>query len=450
MDRAELIAGGARAIASLGPATSRLEADSPERADVARAVDRGYFTPEEDERVHAWFARYLTARAGLLETIDDLRPIVEDEGVDSAIQIRAFVIAYTAACLLVRGGRFLVSEFATHKLVQRKLNEAEPRFRIPRRQYTAIRRAITDPVNAWRLHQAVRFAREHREDIDGLDDDPELAVVLAHLREAEDALDVSVRYLLKARLRYRWHSLRRRRATAVQRVMFALSEGFGRLVADLRDPRHANRLGAEARRALDELLEPGDVLITRHDTAMSNLFLPGFWPHASLHIGTDAQRDNLGVTVDDQRAERWSGPKRILEARKDGVLFRELDDTLAVDAVAVIRPRLSRDEIARAITQVITHEGKLYNFDFDFFTADRLVCTEVVYRAYDGFGSMRFELKRRAGRLTLSAEDLLDMAVDDLGFQPVAVFGSEGCPTTLVTGPEAAAALAASYRSLQP
>ncbi len=450
MDGADLIAAGARAIASLGPATSRLEADSQERADAARAVDRGHFTPEEDERVRAWFARYLTARSGLLETIDDLRPIIDGEGVDPATHLRAFAIAFTAACQLVRGGRFLVADFAAHKLVQRKLNEAEPRFRIPRKQYTAVRRALTSPVNAWRLHQALRFAEEHRADIDGLAGDPEMAVVLAHLREAEDALRVDVRHLVKARLRYRWHSIRRRRATAVQHVMFALAEGFGRVVADLRNPLHVKRLHGDARRALDELLQPGDVLVSRHDDAVSNLFLPGFWPHASLHVGTAAHRRQLGVAVDEERARRWSGPRRVLEARKDGVRFRALDDTLAVDAVAVIRPKLSRDQIARALSQAITHEGKLYNFDFDFFTADRLVCTEVVYRAYDGIGSLKFQLKRRGGRLTLSAEDILDMAVDDLGFEPVAVFGSESCHDTLVTGPETAAALASSYRSMQP
>ena len=40
----------------------------------------------------------------------------------------------------------------------------------------------------------------------------------------------------------------------------------------------------------------------------------------------------------------------------------------------------------------------------------------------------------------------LDMAVDDRGFVPVAIFGAENCRRTLVTGVDAARALAESYR----
>ena len=49
-----------------------MEAAEAEIDDARRAAARGHFTPAEDERVHAWFARYLTARAGLLEVIDDI------------------------------------------------------------------------------------------------------------------------------------------------------------------------------------------------------------------------------------------------------------------------------------------------------------------------------------------------------------------------------------------
>jgi hypothetical protein len=54
-----------------------------------------------------------------------------------------------------------------------------------------------------------------------------------------------------------------------------------------------------------------------------------------------------------------------------------------------------------------SHEGKGYNFDFDFLRSDRLVCTELVYRAFDGIGNVTIPLSERAGRPKLFAEDLL-------------------------------------------
>ena len=448
METETLIQAGVRSIEALAPALAGLEECSAE-LDAARAgLERGHFTPAEDELLQTWFARHLTARAALLETIAELKPMARGEldSVDERTQLRCFVLAYAAACLLVRSARYLVGTFATDKVVQRKLNEPEPYFRIPGRQYTSIYKSMTSPRNAWELLQSLRFADEHRQAIEALSNDSQLGPVVELLGESEESLRVSVGQYAKARLRYRWHALRRRRATAVQRGLFGVAEAFGRLVAEIHNPWHTKRVDSSVQSQLVDLLVPGDVIVTRHDDALSNLALPGYWPHAALHIGSAAHRERLSIEVDQERASRWVVPLRVLEARKDGVLFRDLSDTLAVDAVAVIRPRLSRTQLAKAISRAITHEGKLYNFDFDFFRADRLVCTEVVYRAYDGIGPMQFSLTSRAGRLTLSAEDLLDMAVENRGFEPIAVFGTSDTLQAVRTGPETGKVLAASYR----
>lgn len=416
-------------------------------------MERGYFKPDEDQHLRAWFARYLTARSGLLETIGDLRPLALPDRwesksaiVDEAMQLKCFAIAYAAACLLVQAARFLVGEIATHKITQRKLNEASPAHRIPSRQYTIIYRSMTHPVNAWRINEAVNFADAHRADLEALADDPMMKPVLGYIQSAEDALRVGVTRYFRARLRYRWHSWRRRRATAVQRAMFGIMESFGRLVADKRYWGDDHPMDREVFDALLELLKPGDVIVMRHDHTLTNLFLPGFWPHVALHMGTESERKSLGVSFDEDRSRRAADPARVLEAKKDGVRFRPLAETLLVDSVAIIRPTLDSSDIAEAISRAASHEGKLYNFDFDFFNDEKLVCTEVVYRAYDGVGSMHFDLSARGGRMTISAEDLLDMAVEGQGFEPVAVFGAPGCEKKLVQGPRARDALARTYR----
>lgn len=440
-----LIHDASRSIASLAPSLIALEDCAEERDAARRALDRGYFSPREDESLRAWFARYLTTRVSLLETIDDLAPIAlgTDEACDDNVRRRAFLAAYTAACMLVRTARFLVDEIAVSGVVRRKLDEADPLHRVPRKQYTSVFRSLTSPLNAWRLLEATRFADVNRPALEALADDPDMGPVLEVLRQVEPAVRVAPRRYLRARLVYRWHAMRRRQASAVERSLFMLLEGSGRMIAEVRPKWHQPRADASAQQALGALLRPGDVIVTRHEHALSNLFLPGYWPHVALYVGFETDRAALEIAVEEQCARRWCGGHCILEARKDGVLFRVLNDTLAVDAVAVIRPMLDRAAIAEALARAIRQEGKLYNFDFDFSRSDRLVCTEVVYRAYDGIGPMQISLRERAGRYTLSAEDLLDLALAGRGFTPVAVFGAPTVGNRVVIGEEARRALVA-------
>lgn len=438
----ETIERAARAIEALGPALLALEECPGERRIVAAAVGRGWFAPEESDRLRAWFARYLTARSGLREVVADLRPLVEaKEPMAAADRTRCFVLGYASACLLVRAARFLVFDLARSRVVQRKLNEPDPDRRIPGKQYTRIRRAVTDPLDAWRLREAMRHADRRREAIADLEEDPELAPAVACLRRAEPALDVGLRTLIRARLLYRWHAWRRRNARAWQQVLFGAAEAGGRLIADVRDPLHRHRATPEVRRRIAELLRPGDVVVTRHDRALSNLFLPGYWPHAMLHLGPPGTAARLGIETTDERRARWDSGRAILEARKDGVLLREVDDSLAVDAIAVLRPRIAEPLVALAIARALRHEGKLYNFDFDFFTDDRLVCTEVVYRAYDGVGEIAIALASRAGRPTLSSEDLVTIALEGGWLAPAVLYGAPGAGEEILLDEAAAEGL---------
>ena len=47
------------------------------------------------------------------------------------------------------------------------------------------------------------------------------------------------------------------------------------------------------REQLLQYLKPGDVFVTRHKYALTNLFLPGFWPHSAVYIGSEQERDLL-------------------------------------------------------------------------------------------------------------------------------------------------------------
>lgn len=408
---------------------------------------RGYFRPQEEERLFAWFARFLTIREGLWQVVaessahveDDLRKIEHDD------DWRAFVCGYSAACLIVRFDRLLVDHVATDSSVQRKLNEGDATHRIPRKLYTEIFASLSRPGQALVMLRAMRFAARHRRRLRRMIDDEVVGFAATALPELETALDASKRRFLRLLLGYRRHSLRRRGASARQRTELAALEAGGRLLASLRDRWSSKRVDERVRGELTALLRPGDVLVTRHRGALTNLVLPGFWPHVALYVGSLVEARRLGAEISERAAAAWRPSHRTLEALKDGVLFRDLEATLRVDAVAVIRPRLSQIEVARGLERAAEHVGKLYNFDFDFFRGDRLVCTELVYRAFDGLGGIDLQLTERSGRPTLSAEDLLDLALAGRGFEPLAVFGVPGAEAGPVCGEQARPILEASY-----
>ena len=233
---------------------------------------------------------------------------------------------------------------------------------------------------------------------------------------------------------------------SAQNLLAGVSEGVGRTASEICEMDN-KRVSAGIREEIAGFLEPGDVIVTRHAKALTNLFLPGFWPHASLYIGTPAQRQALGITVDGEREGRWVDDICVLEARKDGVRLRPLGDTLAVDVFVVLRPGIATQSIVRAVERALRHEGKMYKFDFDFFNSDRIVCTEVIYRAYDGLAGLSFPLQERAGRKTLSAEDLLDFALASDAFVPAAIYGVPGAERHILYGDGVREVLLATYRS---
>lgn len=441
-----LIAGTSRALLTIAPTLPTREAVEQVMTTAGKAKERGYFLPDEDEAVRSLFAKYLTTRAALLSTLEDLRPYaLEELSQPHPKRPEIFVVAYCAACLLMRSGRFLIDSFRKERVIWKKLDEAEPRFGIPKKQFTKIYRSLTSPHHIWVFLEASRYWRENKTELKKqLGDDPNVKPVMDLLVAEEPWIETSKKYYASHQWKYRLHSFLRRNYSGFKNVTFAIFKVSGNLVAEMRMKWKRKRVTPGVRRKLAKMLQPGDVIVTRHDDAASNLFLPGFWPHGALYIGTESQRSRIGKELPKDAPNPAADPICVLEARKDGVLFRPLSDTLDVDACTVLRPQLTPEQIREGIERAITHEGKPYDFEFDFRRTDKLVCTEVIYRAFHGCGRIRFDLKPRMGRVCLSAEDLLDTAIDANFFEVVAIYGVAG--NRFAQGERAKELLIASYR----
>jgi hypothetical protein len=443
----EEITAGARTVNHLGDYFEELKQAAHELIQGAWASGRGYFTPSGEEAVRRLQVSYWKSRAALFDVVGSFR---QDRELAEEPWPDAFLVAFGAAVLLVDAARFLREAFEPLPLVRQKLNEPEPCFGIPGGTYDTVQKSLTSPLHAWHLYHAVRYFEDHAAELRARAADPLLAGVLAVIERLKSRLDVPLSAYLKARVRVRTEgAISRLRYGLLGFALYGMQKLVASLAADIYTrPKHHPHLPQAVADRLGRLLRPGDVLITRKEHAATNYFLPGYWKHAALYLGTPAALRRLGIADHENVRPRWSRllspdeprPRRVLEAMKDGVWIRPVASPLVADAIAAIRPHLAADEIAAALARGLFHEGKPYDFDFDFTRADRLVCTEVVYRSYDGIGGMSFVLTRRAGRLTLSAEDLVRMALQHAHFEPLAVF-APAHSAQLVSGKKAQAAL---------
>lgn len=420
---------------SLLQASEQLHLDAPTPETLARIVEQKLFRPADNERLGYWYGQYLSIRQELWDLISEC--LSKDDRTTNNLADHQlwsyFIVGYSSACLLIRNDRLFLFEIATHSVVQRKFNEAFPEFRIPRKLYTKIFSAFIDGHDTLRIFNAIRNANRNRKILEQLREDPVVGSIATQLPRYETWLDVSKRNYLIRLIDYLSHKWRRKSVVALNNSLFSIAERLGRTASELQLPLE-KRVDAALRRQMASELIPGDILVTRHDTALTNLFLPGFWPHAALFVGNEHQRTTMNIQVEPERAARWSGDICVLEALKDGVHFRPITETLAVDNFVVIRPNLTQAQIAKAIQRVSRHEGKLYNFDFDFFSSDKLVCSEVIYRAYDGLGGITFPLVERAGRHTLSPENIVEYALTSDALEVAGIYGVDKSRTQYIRG----------------
>ena len=365
------------------------------------------------------YSQYLSLRAALLETIRDLGGVAGWKSAEWGGRIPVFVTAFAAACVLMRVTRFIVDEAAGKPVVWKKLDEGDAAAGIPRKMFTSLYKSSSTGANAWRFLAAADFYFERREEVLAFSGDAVLGPVVELLVAEEPWIDRRRRDLMRRFFSYRWYSFLRRHRSAWQQVMFGLFKVSGSAIAEMKQPGvkpagAPKRLTPEMREQLLARAKPGDVFVTRHDDAVSNLFLPGFWPHAAFYLGGDEHGMALPFPCE---GRRW-----FLEAKKDGVLYRRTDETLEVDACVVLRPPLSEGENSAAIARAMGHAGKPFDFLFDFRTTECLACTEVVYRSLHGIGPIRFSLCEVGGRLRLPAEEMLSQALE-CGFKVIATAG---------------------------
>ena len=150
-----------------------------------------------------------------------------------------------------------------------------------------------------------------------------------------------------------------------------------------------------------KLIKPGDVGLHRDRGFLSNLFIPGKFKHAWIHVNKD----------------------EIIEATKDGVKQKSCRYPMRTDDLVIVRPKLSalaRKEAVKKAQEVV---GFSYDVEFDFDLKESFFhlnkhdqafsCIEVIaYAYYKYFEELGFEWQFSLGKKVLYPGVVINPAWD--------------------------------------
>jgi hypothetical protein len=403
-------------------------------------------TDEEEAFLLDVWTSYLDAAMAL----DELRRFHEDfyrfdlSRMERARHVKSFLLTFGSELCLYERTADLVSLVGSNENVERFLNVARPDRGLEADSVGRMREELAGLSDLGRVVAGERYlsyleqvheARSEmaEESFSWLWDEVEHYVSRAERRRTADAVSLSVASDFAPIFR------------AAKGVSFPVQKEVAEWMGDTRLKRPAGHylVTAAQAREMQEALEPGDVLLSRKNWYLSNLGLPGFWPHAILYVGSNetlasrfdsdpevrewvrkaAGRDiPFSVYLEESYPLAWerraaAGPDErplvLIEAVSEGVLQNSLYGASG-DFIAALRPRLPALVKAQAIFKAFSFLDRPYDFDFDFATDHALVCTEVVWRAYRASGEgLSIPLHPIAGRLTLPANEIARAFLED-------------------------------------
>ncbi len=187
-------------------------------------------------------------------------------------------------------------------------------------------------------------------------------------------------------------------------------------------------------------LRPGDIFLQRRNWHLSNVGIPGFWPHAALYLGTSTEsnayfaelfpRDGYAsyeALLQGRFPEFYAQyvlsdtggyPFAVIEGQAPGIILQSLEKSAMADYVVALRPLIGKESVLEAVLRAIGNYGKPYDYNFDFETRDEIVCSELVYDAYlpgEGKEGLTLELGMRSGRKMISPNDIAEKFYNEYG-----------------------------------
>ncbi len=336
------------------------------------------------------------------------------------LNLNSFLIAYASFVTNYKNSLTVSNIVGENHIVQTILNEERTELSIPANSFFYVKQGLTHPntlvqLNAGQAHLHIFrevnpevFAQEqdliiytqetYAEIIAGLQQDPRIFI--------DNPADLFEQKTLKS-----W---------------FPFQKNIAITLGETRTTSRDYFITHEQLTQLKPELEPGDILFERRNWHMSNIGIPGFWPHSALYTGTLEDMENYfaGLSVDGlsiteyikresprlyeayTKRDAQGFAQAVIESKAEGVILHSLQESAHADYLAVLRPKISKEKKFAALLEAFKHYKKPYDYNFDFVTDNELVCSELIYKAYEEDLDLNVELT--AGRYVLPPTKIIE------------------------------------------
>ncbi len=351
----------------------------------------------------------------------------------------AFLVAYAALLAKYANSLKIIRQTIDNDLYEKTLNDTNQQYGIPSGMFARLKwntihvQDLTGVVAGYQYYQFLSDSYKKR----GLVEAAETSWMFDSIQRNYDFI---AREMNRSGVKYfAKNGLDIVKETSFK-AWFPLQTHVSEWMGDTKVKRlHKTFIASDQINTMKQQMQPGDIVVERKNWYLSNVGLPGFWPHAELFIGTyndmtrffgDPEVVNYYKSLGDytdfidyltkkypERMREYRGaapdghPHQIIEAVSEGVKFSSLEEGALADYIGVMRPRLSKLDIAKAVDEAFHYVGTPYDFNFDFLTDSSIVCSELIYKVYKNGSAKKglaLPLREIAGRKAMPPNDIVE------------------------------------------
>lgn len=395
-------------------------------------LDAGEPLPGSDlVALNAGLAEHLQLREQLYQLaqshecwLDSRGPIAE---LTPGQRLKGAMLSLSAALVLYDNYLLAIALYQEEPRLRRLLNNKDIGYDIDYGELNRIALSFASEEKRHRVRRAIAWYEAGiTEYPEAIQQDPYLAY-LARTIEQSPSYNMTKRFSplalvgrkVEFYVPFTVESLVRLKDESVNMISMIFGNGIG-LVESRKGKLYGRR---DVQRELERQLRAGDILVERTPFRLTDSFIPGYWGHAAIWVGSEVELRALGIwdhpVVRPYQDDIRSG-RRVVEALRPGVELNSLEHFLNIDDLGVLREHrpLSVPK-ADAVVQALREVGKRYDFNYDLQTRDRLGCAELVYHAY---GHIDWPSRRELGRLVIAPDDLAARAVGDGPLDIIALY----------------------------